>query len=150
VNLWKSLGKKHGFQTPTGAGVEEKVLREFRVIYDRLEEAKPLIPKGRFYELRYEDYYGRDGRPDPAAARGRVARGDDGLEERDHPDGSADGGMDVGHRVDVAGQEVPGGDRLRDHQDRVQDEGDSEKLEAGARTAYLGRLLDGGRHAATR
>lgn len=55
VNLWKSLGRKHGFQTPTGAGLEEKVLREFRVIYDRLEEAKPRIPAGRFHELRYEE-----------------------------------------------------------------------------------------------
>lgn len=56
VNLWKSLGKKHGLQTPRDEGlVREKVFREFRVIYDRLEEAKPLIPAGRFYELRYED-----------------------------------------------------------------------------------------------
>ena len=30
------------------------------------------------------------------------------------------------------------------------DEGDPEKLEAGTRTAYLGRLFDGGGHAATR
>jgi len=35
--------------------VEEKVLREFRVIYDRLEEARPLFKPGRFHELRYED-----------------------------------------------------------------------------------------------
>ena len=28
---------------------------EFRVLYDRLEEARPLIPAGRFHELRYED-----------------------------------------------------------------------------------------------
>lgn len=58
VNLWKSLGKKHGLQTPTaaaGAAIREKVFTEFRTIYDRLEEAKPLIPAGRFHELRYED-----------------------------------------------------------------------------------------------
>ncbi len=55
VNLWQSLGRKHGFQTPTGAGVPEKVFREFRTIYDRLEEAKPLIPAGQFHELRYEE-----------------------------------------------------------------------------------------------
>jgi hypothetical protein len=56
VNLWKSLGRKHGLQTPRDEGrIWEKVFAEFRVIYDRLEEARPLIPKGRFHELRYED-----------------------------------------------------------------------------------------------
>jgi hypothetical protein len=55
LNLWKSLGKKHGLQTPRDeARIREKVFTEFRVIYDRLEEAKPLIPAGRFHEVRYE------------------------------------------------------------------------------------------------
>jgi hypothetical protein len=50
------MARKHGFQTPRGGPpLEEKVFNEFRVIYDRLEEAKPLIPKGQFHELRYED-----------------------------------------------------------------------------------------------
>lgn len=55
VNLWTSFSKRHCFHTPTGAGVEEKVLREFRVIYDRLEEARPLFKPGRFHEVRYEE-----------------------------------------------------------------------------------------------
>jgi len=55
VNLWKSLSTRQGFQIPTGAGVEEKVFREFRIIYDRLEEARPLLKPGRFHELRYEE-----------------------------------------------------------------------------------------------
>ncbi|MFO0804434.1 MAG: sulfotransferase [Gemmataceae bacterium] len=56
VNLWKSLGRKHGMQVPRNdAALREKVFREFRVIYDRLEEAKPRIPAGRFHELKYED-----------------------------------------------------------------------------------------------
>jgi len=56
VNLWRSMGKKHGFQTPrNGPALEEKVLREFRVIYERLEEGKMLIPPGRFCEVRYEE-----------------------------------------------------------------------------------------------
>ncbi len=55
VNLWRSLGRSHGLQTPTDTGLEEKVLREFRVIYDRLEEARPLFKDGNFAELRYED-----------------------------------------------------------------------------------------------
>lgn len=55
VNLWKSLARKHGFQTPTGEGLEEKVFQEFRIIHERLEDAKPAIPRKRFHELRYED-----------------------------------------------------------------------------------------------
>jgi hypothetical protein len=56
VNLWKSLGRKHGLQVPRNDdAIREKVFREFRVIYDRLEEAKPRIPAGRFHELKYED-----------------------------------------------------------------------------------------------
>lgn len=63
VNLWKSLGRKHGLQVPRNeAAVREKVFREFRVIHERLQEAKPLIPAGRFHELRYEDLV-----KDPAA-----------------------------------------------------------------------------------
>jgi omega-hydroxy-beta-dihydromenaquinone-9 sulfotransferase len=55
INLWNSFSRRHCLQTPTGAGVEEKVLREFRVIYERLEEARPLLKPGRFHELRYEE-----------------------------------------------------------------------------------------------
>jgi hypothetical protein len=55
VNLWKSLGKKQGLQTPRDdARIREKVFTEFRTIYDRLEEARPLIRSGCFHELRYE------------------------------------------------------------------------------------------------
>lgn len=55
VNLWKALARKHGLQTPRNdVAIREKVFREYRVIYDRLEEAKPLIPAGRFHEVRYE------------------------------------------------------------------------------------------------
>lgn len=55
VNLWKALARGHGLQRPTCPGVEEKVLREFEVIYKRLEEARPLFKPGQFAELRYED-----------------------------------------------------------------------------------------------
>jgi omega-hydroxy-beta-dihydromenaquinone-9 sulfotransferase len=55
VNLWTSLGRKHGLQTPADAGrIREKVFAEFRTIYDRLDEARPLVPKGQFHEVRYE------------------------------------------------------------------------------------------------
>ncbi len=56
INLWMSLARKHGFQSPQGGpALEEKVFREFRVIYDRLEAAKPAISPGNFVEIRYED-----------------------------------------------------------------------------------------------
>jgi hypothetical protein len=51
------MARNHGLQTPVWPGLEEKVLREFRIIYDRLEEARPLLEAtpGRFHELRYEE-----------------------------------------------------------------------------------------------
>lgn len=55
VNLWNSLARRHCLHKPSGAGTHEKVFREFRIIYDRLEEARPLLKPGRFHELRYED-----------------------------------------------------------------------------------------------
>lgn len=54
VNLWKSLANRHGLQIPNHNDVEEKVLREYRIIYDRLEEARPLFRPGQFCEMRYE------------------------------------------------------------------------------------------------
>jgi hypothetical protein len=56
VNLWAKLTGRHCLQTMRHPDrIEAKVLREFRVIYDRLEEAKPLIPAGDFAEIRYEE-----------------------------------------------------------------------------------------------
>ena len=55
MKLWKSLYQKECLQTLRDeSGIREKVFREFRVIYDRLEEARPLIPAGRFFEMKYE------------------------------------------------------------------------------------------------
>ncbi len=57
VNLWMSMARNHGLQQPRWSGLEEKVLTEFRVIYDRLEEARSLLNAvpGRFHELHYEE-----------------------------------------------------------------------------------------------
>jgi hypothetical protein len=56
VNLWLSMARKHGFQTPLGGpALEEKVFREFRVIHERYEAAKGLIPPARLAEVRYEE-----------------------------------------------------------------------------------------------
>jgi hypothetical protein len=57
VNLWMSLGKKHGFQTPVhDEALEEKVFREFRIIHESYEAAKKSIPPGNLIEVRYEEY----------------------------------------------------------------------------------------------
>jgi len=55
VNLWRTLFKLHGLQTPTYNGVEEHVLQTFTRMYERLEEGRKLLEPGQFYELRYED-----------------------------------------------------------------------------------------------
>jgi hypothetical protein len=56
VNLWMSLAKSHGLQTPVqNADLEAKVYREFRIIHERYEADKVLIPQGNLIELRYED-----------------------------------------------------------------------------------------------
>jgi LPS sulfotransferase NodH len=55
VKMWKSMTSGHCFQKSDGAGIEERVFQQFRVIYDRLEEARPLFKPGRFHELRYEE-----------------------------------------------------------------------------------------------
>jgi omega-hydroxy-beta-dihydromenaquinone-9 sulfotransferase len=55
VKLWKSLIEKHCLQTLRDeSAIREKVFREFRIIYDRLEETRPLFPAGHFHEVRYE------------------------------------------------------------------------------------------------
>jgi hypothetical protein len=83
MKLWLSLARTHGLQKPVWPGLEDKVLREFRVIYDRLEEARPLLKPGQFAEVRYEELvknpvaelekvYAALGLDDFAAARPRV------------------------------------------------------------------------------
>lgn len=55
VNLWKSLSRTHGLQTPTFQNLEEQVLDTFVRLYARLEEDKKTLPPDRYYELKYED-----------------------------------------------------------------------------------------------
>lgn len=55
VNLWKSLYRAHGFQTPNFNGLEEHVFETFNHLYDRLEEGKKRVEPRRYYELKYED-----------------------------------------------------------------------------------------------
>jgi hypothetical protein len=55
VNLWKTLYKTHGLQTPRFVGLEEHVFATFTHLYERIETGKQLIRSGRFHEVRYED-----------------------------------------------------------------------------------------------
>src|SRR5207244_4434342 len=55
VNLWRTLYKTHGFQTPTCAGLEEQVLATYTRMYERWEEARQRLSLAQYYELRYED-----------------------------------------------------------------------------------------------
>ena len=56
VNLRKSMTRGTLLPAPDGEpGWRRRCSSEFRVIYDRLEEARPLFKPGRFHELRYEE-----------------------------------------------------------------------------------------------
>jgi hypothetical protein len=55
VNLWQSLYAHQALQHPTFEGIEEYVFDSFLHMYEKLEEARPLLHSSRFYELRYED-----------------------------------------------------------------------------------------------
>jgi len=55
VNLWKSMYKKHGLQTPRSAGLDEHVFRMFTRMYEKFEASRRRIPAGNYYELKYED-----------------------------------------------------------------------------------------------
>jgi hypothetical protein len=58
VNLWKSLYRTHGLQTPSFAGLEEHVFATFTHMYEKLEEGRELVEPSRFHELRYEELVG--------------------------------------------------------------------------------------------
>jgi len=55
VHLWKSLYEAQGLQHPTFDDLEDYVFENFLRLFDKLEEARPLLDASRFHELRYED-----------------------------------------------------------------------------------------------
>ena len=55
VNLWKTLRRTQGLQTPTNDRLEERVFETFNHVHQRLEATRTLVAPGRFHELRYED-----------------------------------------------------------------------------------------------
>jgi hypothetical protein len=55
MNLWRTLYRVQGLQTPTYAGLEDRVFATFNHFHHRLSETRPLIAANRFHELKYED-----------------------------------------------------------------------------------------------
>jgi len=55
LHLWRVLWTAHGLQRPAWDTLPEYVLRTFTELYARLVAARPLVPPGRLYDLRYED-----------------------------------------------------------------------------------------------
>jgi hypothetical protein len=54
VHLWKSLYEAQGLQQPNFEGLEDYVFENFVHMFEKLEEARPLLAAPRFHELRYE------------------------------------------------------------------------------------------------
>ncbi|MGD0899293.1 MAG: sulfotransferase [Thermoguttaceae bacterium] len=55
VNLWKRLYRNEGLQMPRFEHLREHVFETFERMYEVFERDRPLIPPGRFCEVRYED-----------------------------------------------------------------------------------------------
>lgn len=55
MHLWKSLYKAEGLQEPKFDDLENYVFENFLHMFEKLEEARPLLDASRFHELRYED-----------------------------------------------------------------------------------------------
>lgn len=55
MHLWRSLYWQQGLQVPRLEGLEQYVFETFLALHRALDEARPLLPEGRFCELRYED-----------------------------------------------------------------------------------------------
>jgi hypothetical protein len=54
IKMLKEMYGSFGLQRPTFAGLEEFVLHIYALMMRKLEEDRPLVPPGRFYQLHYE------------------------------------------------------------------------------------------------
>ncbi|HYV39915.1 MAG TPA: sulfotransferase [Gemmataceae bacterium] len=55
MNLWKSLYRHQGLQTPTFEGLEDQVFETYLHMHKKLDETRHLVDEDHFYEIRYED-----------------------------------------------------------------------------------------------
>ena len=53
--MWRTLYRVQALQTPTYAGIEERVFATFNHFHRRLSETRALIAADRFHEMKYED-----------------------------------------------------------------------------------------------
>ena len=54
-HLYEIMADMIGLQRPRSSNLDERVLRHYRDMYDAYFEQKPLIPEGRFHEIRFAD-----------------------------------------------------------------------------------------------
>jgi hypothetical protein len=55
MHMWKSLYELQGLQQPRYDDLEDYVFENFLHMFDKFEEARPLLDPSRFHELRYEE-----------------------------------------------------------------------------------------------
>jgi hypothetical protein len=67
VHFWTKMYQAYGLQRPNLRGLDDYVFDTLTAMYEKLEEARALIDRERFYDLRYEQLTG-----DPAAAVERI------------------------------------------------------------------------------
>ncbi len=97
--LHEKVVRTIGLQRPRERGVEDYILRRYRLMYDAFFEERGLVPSGRFHELKFEDLekdplgqlrtlYERLGLPDFEAARPAVeeyVRAQAGYRKNEYP-----------------------------------------------------------------
>jgi hypothetical protein len=55
LHMWRSLTPKFSLQRVRYTGAGDHILRNYRMMHQRLAEARPLVPAGHFCEARYEE-----------------------------------------------------------------------------------------------
>ena len=53
--MFRTVFELHRVQRPRAGGLDEWILRQYRVMYDAFFEQRRLIPEGQFHEVGYED-----------------------------------------------------------------------------------------------
>ncbi|MCA9095967.1 MAG: sulfotransferase [Planctomycetaceae bacterium] len=56
VNLRKQMFRENGFANPDYSTIEEDVFHTYELLFRTMERDVPLIPKGQYVEVKYEDY----------------------------------------------------------------------------------------------
>ncbi len=54
-NLWMQMSRDHGFQVPTGEGLEEYIFETFETMYGAFESDRALLAEDQIVDVAYED-----------------------------------------------------------------------------------------------